>query len=203
MKKILALACSPEKGGNSDTLLDEFIKGVSKVQWIKIEKIYLQDVPCAPYSYLNKFPNPNEEPEFTTFTQDLDTADGLIIATPTYNFGVPAPLKNFIDRIGFMSLNYKKLNWAKQPTGLLGSLRTYYIVCGWTPDLMQRMLFFLFPRFILRAQFSYYGVKKHGGAFAGNLSFSHPAKKQPKLLKKFERLGEEYARKILNDSANK
>lgn len=199
MKKVLVLACSPEKGGNSDTLANEFIKGMSSVEWVQIQKIYLHDVPFAPYSYMSKFPDPNAEPEFAALTQQLDESDGLVIATPTYNFGVPAPLKNFIDRIGFMALDYKKLTWAKQPTWLLGNLRTFCIVTWGTPDLMQKMLFFAFPRFLLWVQFFYYGVRRSGSAFAGGLSFSNPAKKRPTLLKKYEKLGRTYAQKVIKD----
>lgn len=202
MKKIIALACSPEKGGNSDTLLDEFIKGVSRVAWVTIEKVYLHDIPIAPYSYVKKFPDLQEEPEFVALTEKLAEADGLVIATPTYNFGVPAPLKNFIDRIGFMGLDYKNLNVFKQPTGLLGYLRTYCIVTGGTPNHIQNLLFVAFPRFILWVELLYYGVRRYGSSFAGGLTYSMPAKKRPKLLRKYASIGEKYAQKLLQDKIN-
>ena len=41
-KKVLILSASPRKGGNSDTLCDEFLKGVQDAGNIG-EKIFLRD----------------------------------------------------------------------------------------------------------------------------------------------------------------
>lgn len=199
MKKVLALACSPERGGNSDTLLDAFLSGVTHTQKISVEKIYLHATPIAPYSYKKKFPDVNEEPEFVALTEKLAEADALVIATPTYNFGVPAPLKNFIDRIGFMSLDYKKKNIFRQPTGLLGHLRVFCIVTGGTPNILEKLLFVVFPRFILWVEFLYYWAWKTAGKYAGSLSYSNPAKKRLDLLTKYEKYGQRFAKKIIGN----
>jgi multimeric flavodoxin WrbA len=38
--RILALACSPSKGFNSDTMLEAFLEGVREVKGIEVEKLY-------------------------------------------------------------------------------------------------------------------------------------------------------------------
>lgn len=197
MKKIIAIAASPNKGGNSDTLLEAFIKGAkSASKEISFEKIYICDIPMHFFDHPHKTVDEKEEPELFKLTQKMQKADGYIIATPTYNFNVPSQLKNLIDRIGFFSLNYQKMNMVGQPTGLLGNLRNFYIVTGGTPSHLRRCLFCLFPGFWLKAVFMYYGCFTHSSAYAGGLTFRSPAKEKPKLLKKFEKFGEKYAKKF-------
>ena len=41
-KKVLILSASPRKGGNSDTLCDEFLRG-ARVSCPEAEKIFLRD----------------------------------------------------------------------------------------------------------------------------------------------------------------
>ncbi len=51
--QIIALSCSPARGRNSDTMLDNFILGVKSVPDIEIEKIYLSDIPIDTYTFEN------------------------------------------------------------------------------------------------------------------------------------------------------
>lgn len=43
MKNILVISASPRKGGNSDVLCDEFIKGAQQAGH-KVEKIFLRNL---------------------------------------------------------------------------------------------------------------------------------------------------------------
>ena len=201
MKNILCLAGSPEKSGNSDTLLDAFIQWMEQEWGVHVHKEYLYDIPMKPYSYENRIPTQDAEKEFWDLMDRFQKIDGLIIATPTYNFWVPAVLKNFIDRIGYVSLDYKNLNWMKQPTGLLWHLRTYFIVTGGTPSLLERCMFPFFPKTLLSLQFAYYGVRKMWGSYTGKLTFSSPAKDNPDLLKKYQNKWQSYVKKLKNDDS--
>jgi NAD(P)H-dependent FMN reductase len=143
--KIIALSCSPSKGRNSDTMLDYFIEGIKEVSDLSVEKIYLNDMEIDHYTYENsKGPLPHEE-KFAELCDQITRSGGLVIATPTYNFSVPAQLKNFIDRIRFISLDLTKKNALGQPVGLLQHLRLYYLVSGGTPTWAEKILFFAFP----------------------------------------------------------
>ena len=197
MKTIIALASSPNKGGNSDTLLDEFIAGIKEShQKLTVEKLYVCDIPSHFFDHGHKAVDQQEEPEFFELCEKVRQADGLVIATPTFNFNVPSKLKNFIDRIGYFALDYQKINRLGQPTGQLTKLRTFTIVTGGTPNLHRYFLFFLFPGFWLRAIMAYYGCLKYQTRYAGGLTFRNPAKAKPALLAQFKRLGRNFAEKI-------
>ena len=195
--KILALASSTEKKQNSDTLLDAFLEGVAEQNpEIVIDKYYINDIPLEPFCHTcAKGPIDGEE-LFAEVVEKLQSANGLVIATPTYNFNVPSGLKNFIDRIGYVSLEYGKKNMFGQPPGKLGYLRTFFIVSGGTPEFIRRFIFFLYPGFWLSIAFKYYYAKLGGSFYGGELTFRTPAKDRPKLLKKAKKKGMKYAKKL-------
>lgn len=195
--KIVALSCSPSRKRNSDIMLDHFIAGASTVSGIEIEKIYLQDIQIDHYSHENSKGVLPHEQDFGALSKTLMTESvGLIIATPTYNFSVPAHLKNFIDRIRFFGLNMSEKNNFGQPLGKLGHLGTYFLVSGGTPTWAQKILFFAFPPFWLRGVFLYFGAKVFGAIYSGDVETF----KNKKILKKCEKKGIKYAKKILRGS---
>jgi len=190
-KKIIALSCSPSKGRNSDYMLDYFING-AKTKGLEIEKIYLEDIYIETYQYENSKGPLANEPEFKKLVGKIQRSDGLIISTPTYNFSVPAHLKNFVDRIGFISLDYSKNNLLGQPTGQLKKLRIFFLVSGGTPKILQKFLFFMFPVFWLRAVFMYYGAYKIGSFYSGDKK----TYENEKILNKCRKLGGKFANKF-------
>lgn len=198
MIKVTAIIGSPEEKGNSETLLQAFLKGMNSNQ---VEaKIYdLKEMDLAYHCHQCKVPL-QPELKFKQLVADIESSQLLIIATPTYNFSVPARLKNLVDRLGFMALNYQKLNHFKQPSGKLGYLKTYFIVTGGTPNWIKNLLFPLFPDFWLQVVFWYYGAKRGGSQYAGALTFTHPAKKNPNLCARFEYLGKKVFLKLKKSS---
>ena len=167
--KIITLSCSPSRGRNSDTMLDDFILGTKDVPGIEIEKIYLSDIPMKDYTFeISTGVSPNEE-KFGELIEKIKRARGLVIATPTYNFSVPAHLKNFIDRIRFIALDLDHKNGLGQPVGKLGFLNTYFLVSGGTPVWAQKILFFAFPPFWLRGVFLYFGANVMGATYTGDV----------------------------------
>ncbi|PIQ68445.1 MAG: hypothetical protein COV91_04090 [Candidatus Taylorbacteria bacterium CG11_big_fil_rev_8_21_14_0_20_46_11] len=188
--RVVALSCSPSHGWNSDTMLDHFIMGIEEVPEVYVDKVYLSDVPMKPYSFdLKGGPAPDEK-EFSELCENIQRANGLVIATPTYNFSVPAGLKNFIDRIRFFALDFKRQNRMGQPVGRLGYLRTFYLVSGGTPTWAEKLLFFAFPPFWLRSVFLYYGAHCLGALYTGNVK----ACKDERLLMKCRKRGRRYAK---------
>ena len=95
-KHIIALSTSPSRGRNSDTMLDAFLEGAKKISGIEIEKIYLDTIPIDYYKYDNKNGPQPHETEFKNLADNIQGSDGLVIAAPTYNYSVPAHLKNFV-----------------------------------------------------------------------------------------------------------
>ncbi len=204
--QLIAIASSPEKGLNSDTMLDHFLTGVNQVATknphLNTEKIYLSDIDFALYDHLHTQPDPEKEKDFFELIQKIKNANALVIATPTYNFNVPAKLKNLIDRMSTFALDYKNLNKFKQPTGQLGYLKTFFLVSGGASNFVQKFIFFLYPAFWLKAAFLYYGAPLGKSLFGGNLTFRKQAKDRPKLLKKCEKAGAKFAQKILKRTNN-
>lgn len=192
-KKIIAISGSPSKGRNSDTILDSFIEGIREFSKnIEVTKKYIIDIPIEAYRYENGAGPMEYEEDFKKLTEDITSSDGLIVATPTYNFAVPSELKNFIDRIRCIALDMSKRNKFKQPVGKLGHISTYFLVSGGTPKWAQKVLFFAFPPFWLRAVFLYYGAKCFGAYYTGDVKTFE----NQRILKKCKKLGFKYARKV-------
>jgi len=195
IKKIVAISSSPSKGRNSDSMLDNFILGInnSGKDDVTVEKFYLEDVHFDHYQYENRFGPTENEPDFAVLADKMKEADGIVIATPTYNFSVPARLKNLIDRIRFIALDLDKKNILGQPSGKFKKHRMFFIVSGGSPNYIQKILFFLFPIFWLRTVFMYYGSFKINSFYSGDVKTF-----QSKLiLEKCFKKGEKFIKKIL------
>jgi multimeric flavodoxin WrbA len=98
--KILAIYGSPRKGGNSDTLLDEFIRGAADAG-AAVTKKYLRDMKIAPCTECGDC----DETGVCIFDDDyqhvynlIEDVDAMIVSSPVFFYGVTAIVKAFIDR---------------------------------------------------------------------------------------------------------
>ena len=100
-KRILILSSSPRKGGNSDTLCDEFLRG-AKETGNEAEKIFLRDkkinycTGCSTCSLHHK-PCPQKD-DATEIIDKMVAADVIVMATPVYFYTMSAQMKTLIDR---------------------------------------------------------------------------------------------------------
>lgn len=198
-KKIIAMSCSPSRGRNSDKMLDYFLEGVKIIKNIDVEKIYLEDIFIENYKYENRNGPSQNESNFKELTEKIKNADALVIATPTYNFSVPAHLKNFIDRIRFFALDVENRNIMNQPIGKLNYLSTYFLVSGGTPLWAQKLLFFAFPPFWLRGVFLYYGAHVLGAIYSGDIKTFE----NNKILYKCKKQGFKFAKRVIACKGNR
>lgn len=99
--RVLALNGSPRKGGNTDLLIDEFLRGAAELG-CECEKIYLDDFVIRPAAELC-----DAQAERVDLRADDDcrmvldrviAADILVLGSPVYWQGVTAQLKCFVDR---------------------------------------------------------------------------------------------------------
>ncbi|MFN3544359.1 MAG: FMN-dependent NADH-azoreductase [Thiobacillus sp.] len=60
--------------------------------------------------------------------EELKAADVLVIATPIYNFGVPASLKAWVDQVARARLTFRYTE--QGPQGLLRDRKTYIVVAS-------------------------------------------------------------------------
>lgn len=100
-KRVLIISSSPRKGGNSDTLCDEFLRGASEAG-NEAEKIFLRDktihycTGCGICSTYGK-PCPQKD-DAAEIIDKMLAADVIVMATPVYFYTMSAQMKTLIDR---------------------------------------------------------------------------------------------------------
>lgn len=100
MARVLGIAGSPRKGGNSDLLLDSFLGGAASGGH-EVEKIYAVDLSIAPCDEGNsccKMGICRIKDDMQSLYDKLLLTDRLVISTPTFFMGAPSQLKAMIDR---------------------------------------------------------------------------------------------------------
>jgi multimeric flavodoxin WrbA len=99
-KKVLVISSSPRRGGNSDTLCDEFIRGASE-SGSETEKIFLRDLQinyCTGCGVCNSTHKCVQPDDMAQILAKMVAADVIVFATPIYFYTMAAQLKTLIDR---------------------------------------------------------------------------------------------------------
>lgn len=99
MKNVLILSGSPRKGGNSDLLCDEFMKGALEAGH-RVEKIRVAEkkIACCRACYVCKTGKCAIDDDMGEVLQKMIDADVLVLASPVYFYSIDAQLKAVIDR---------------------------------------------------------------------------------------------------------
>ena len=101
-KKILILSSSPRRGGNSDSLCDEFARGAREAGH-DVEKIFLRDrtihycTGCGTCSQGDHKPCPQHDDAADVIDKML-AADTIVMGTPVYFYTMSAQMKTMLDR---------------------------------------------------------------------------------------------------------
>jgi len=98
--KLLAIYASPRAQGNSDLLLNSFLKG-AEASGCQIVRLYVRDLNIFPCTACGECENTGECPlqdDMQMVYSLLLNTDALVVATPVYFYNVPAQLKALIDR---------------------------------------------------------------------------------------------------------
>jgi multimeric flavodoxin WrbA len=98
--RVLGLFGSPRRGGNTEILLEEALKGAEK-EGAKIERLYLSDftiTPCKECHGCDSTGNCVILDEMQKIYPKLLEADIVILASPIFFYGVTAWAKALIDR---------------------------------------------------------------------------------------------------------
>ncbi|MDX9873214.1 MAG: flavodoxin family protein [Clostridia bacterium] len=99
-KTALIIAGSPRKGGNSDILCDQFIKGAIEAGYAT-DKIYLQDQKmgfCMACYGCQKNGVCVQKDDVAAILEKMAGADIIVLATPVYYYSMTGQLKTLIDR---------------------------------------------------------------------------------------------------------
>lgn len=101
-KKVLILSGSPRKGGNSDVLCDEFMRGAAD-GGNDVQKIFLRDkkiAPCNACYYCRDTGNGKcaIKDDMAEILDKMQEADVIVMASPVYFYSIDAQMKALIDR---------------------------------------------------------------------------------------------------------
>jgi len=122
--KVIALIGSPRKGGNSDILTDEVLRGAS-CAGAAVGKVYLDDMNIRPIGevgdVMSERLDTRDDDDFPGVLERFLDADIAVLSTPVYWQGVSGQMKCFIDRL---SSYFRRLGYAERFEG-----KGYLIVC--------------------------------------------------------------------------
>ena len=99
-KKVLIISTSPRKGGNSDTLAEEFARGAREAGH-EVEKIGLWDKTigfCRGCLACQKTGRCVIHDDADIIAQKMLTADVIVFATPIYYYEMSGQMKTMLDR---------------------------------------------------------------------------------------------------------
>ena len=98
---ILILSGSPRKGGNTDLLVEAFVKGASQKHQVEVISVHDYKVnPCMGCNacFVSKNNTCVQKDDIPIIYEKMAHADILVIASPVYFYGLSAQLKAVIDR---------------------------------------------------------------------------------------------------------
>jgi FMN-dependent NADH-azoreductase len=137
MKTLLKINSSILPTGNANRLVDAFV-----ARWLATHpdgRIVERDLTRDPIPHLDETtltgfatPAPQRSPEQTTavalsdaLIAELQAADVVVIGVPMYNFGIPSPLKAWIDRVARAGITFKYTETG--PVGLVQGKQVYVL----------------------------------------------------------------------------
>lgn len=99
-KKVLGIVGSPRRGANTETMIDQVLKG-SEESGALTEKIVLSEMivkPCRACNACQRTGKCIIEDDFTSIHEKMKGSSVWVIGTPVYWWGPTAQMKAFIDR---------------------------------------------------------------------------------------------------------
>ena len=110
--KVLGIAGSPRRGGNTDRLLAEVLKGAQS-RGAEVKIITLSDLVIAPCQHCDACFDTGEcqfDDDMQLVYRELAGADRIVLASPVHFMGVTAQTKAMIDRCQALWARKYKLN---------------------------------------------------------------------------------------------
>ncbi len=180
--RILGIVGSPRKGGNTDRLVREVLKGAA-AHGANSEVVYLNDLrirPCqACYFCKDKDDTCKLRDDMAKLYKKLQDANGIVLGSPVYMAQVTAQTKLMVDRLfAFFTKKYA--------SRLRKGKRAVLITTQGAKDLKV----FRHALDLLRSATEWLGVKVVGTLIGNGLGPKGAAAKRKDLLKKAFALGE-------------
>ena len=153
---ILVLVCSTNDPSNSEFLADSFLQGAKDACACDVHKLRLIEFALPQFTVECYTDNCTFPKQYQELKRLVEEADGVLIATPVWNFGVPAHLKNFIDWMGCFGLDPET-----RTKGTLEGKLFYFIFTGGAPKAAWKGLMRFTTMFVREA------IRYYGGTVAG------------------------------------
>ena len=188
---ILVLVAGTNEPSNSNMLADTFIQGIQQIDDVKVHKKQLKDLHIEHFN-LDYYENDKEqEKDFCELQKLMEDAHGFVIASPVWNFGVPAHLKNFIDRMGSFALDESRSK------GTLNGKPFYMIYTGGAPvpawkGMMKKTTSYI-PEGLKYFGASYIGHHFEPKCVKGRGKFGLVVDERPESLSSVKKQGHDFA----------
>ena len=111
-KSVLIISASPRRGGNTDTLCDEFARGAQEAG-AKVEKISLEDYKIDFFREIDTYMQPDSVAKATArddahiVINKMLRADVIVLASPVYYYNIDGQMKTLIDRTYYAFMQMK------------------------------------------------------------------------------------------------
>ena len=187
--QILALVAGTNTPSNADVLCDAFLTGITEAHpHAIIDKVRLKDLQIKHFQAEYYHPQCSSEDDFCKLQELTEGANGIVIATPVWNFSVPAHLKNVVDRMGAFCLDE-----ATRSKGTLKGMPAYFLFTGGAPMSAWKGLM-RFTTSHLPEALRYYGASIIGKFYEGRCTkgkgaFGLVIDRRPEVLKKAREAG--------------
>ena len=193
--KILLLVAGTNSPSNTLTLAQTFAEGIQRVDGAETEILRLKDLAIEHFTlqYYKKACGTHDD--FCMLQEKIERADGIVIASPVWNFSVPGHLKNVIDRIGAFGLDE-----ATHSKGQFNGKPFFFLFAGGAPMIAWKALMSITTLHVSEAM-KYYGATVVGRDFEpkampGKGHFGLVVNERPKTLSRMRKKGELFARVV-------
>lgn len=192
---VTAIVAGTNEHSNSGMLADMMIEGMKSVAPdIVIHRVRLKDLSIGHFNL--ECYGPSCPIDGLSHVQSLiEASDGVIIATPIWNFGVPAHLKNLIDRMGSFALDDSR------SLGTLAGKPFFLIYTAGMPKAAWPFLRKTVSGVAIAIQYfggSVLGTFFEGGCTLGRGKFGLVVDKRPATLNRARESGATFARSVEN-----
>ncbi len=192
--RLVVICGSTNSPSNSTLLAEQFVTGFTSVDsTAEVQTFHLKDLNIEQFALKHYEPTCDQGDAFCRIREAIVAADGVAMAMPVWNFGVPGMVKNFIDRMGAFGLD------SNPALGTLHGKPFYLIYTMGAPPpaqtFMKKMVSFV------SAGIEYFGacvVGCHfeGGCTPGRGVFGLVVDKRPAALAAAKAKGSEFAETV-------
>lgn len=189
--RVTVLVGGTNTPSNAATLAESFAEGVRSVEGMECSILRLADLSLHHFT-LSDYDNPATDDDFPQLQQAVMQSCGVVLATPVWNFSVPAHMKNAIDRMGSFALD------ASHSRGTLGGKPFAILFTGGAPVIAWKALLYLTTLHVAEA-IKYYGgsvVFRHfePKCVKGRGVFGLVVDTRPESLKRMYDAGKQFGR---------